>query len=293
MGMTVVGLFEKASEAQAAMQELVSSKYASHDIDIKSHTDAERGGDMKDLMQELTSDGVPASEAQLYVNGVKSGDTIEILRTSDDKAEAALEIMNRHGALDIHDAHLVRSQTTTYTGATGMAAGAATAGAVTTPNVTIPTVTAPATVAAKSVNAAGDQVLNVVEEELAVGKRQIQRGGVRVYSRVTEKPVEASVTLREEEVHIERHAVNRPVDAATMNTLQDRVVEVTTTDEVPVVAKEARIVEEVSVGKVATERTETIHDTVRRTDVEVEQIAGQTTTGTTTTGTTTTGTTKL
>ena len=279
MGMTVVGLFESASEAQAAMHDLVSSKYASHDIDIKSHTDAQRGGDMKDLMQELTADGVPASEAQLYVNGVKSGDTIEILRTSDDKAEMALEIMNRHGALDIHDAHLVRSQTTTYT---GVAVGAATAAAVTTPKVNVPT-----TAAAKSVNAQGEQVLNVVEEELAVGKRQIQRGGVRVYSRVTEKPVEATVTLREEEVHIERHAVNRPVDAATMNSLQDRVVEVTTTEEVPVVAKEARIVEEVSVGKVATERTETVHDTVRRTDVEVEQIAGQTTTGTTSTGTTT------
>ena len=286
MGMTVVGLFEQASEAQAAMQELVKNHYASNDIDVKSHTASERAGDMSDLMKELTSDGVPAAEAQLYVNGVKSGDTIEILRTSDDKAEAALAIMNRYGALDIHDAHLVRTQTTTSTMATGMAAGAATA-AVTTPNVTIPTV-APA---AQTVNAQGEQTLNVVEEELAVGKRQIQRGGVRVYSRVTETPVEASVNLREEHVTVERHAVNRPVDTATMTGLQDRVIEVTTTEEVPVVAKEARIVEEVVVGKEATERTETIHDTVRRTDVEVEQIAGQTTTtGTTVTGTTTTGT---
>ena len=84
--------------------------------------------------------------------------------------------------------------------------------------------------------------------------------------------------MREEHVTVERHAVNRPVDAATMSNLREGVIEVTETAEVPVVSKEARVVEEVVVGKQATERTETVHDTVRRTDVEVEQIAGTTTT---------------
>ena len=55
----------------------------------------------------------------------------------------------------------------------------------------------------------------------------------------------------------------------------------------PVIAKEARVVEEVVVGKTATDRVETVTDTVRRTDVEVEEIPGTTTT------TGTTGTTKL
>ena len=65
-------------------------------------------------------------------------------------------------------------------------------------------------------------------------------------------------------------------------------IEVTETSEVPVISKEARVVEEVVVGKTATDRTETARDTVRRTDVDVELInAANTTTGTTgTTGTT-------
>jgi len=54
------------------------------------------------------------------------------------------------------------------------------------------------------------------------------------------------------------------------------------------VAKEARVVEEVVVGKQTEQRTETIQDTVRRTNVDVEQVPGQTrTTGSTISGTTT------
>ena len=53
---------------------------------------------------------------------------------------------------------------------------------------------------------------------------------------------------------------------------REGTIEVTETSEVPVVAKEARVVEEVVVGKTATDRTETVRDTVRRTDVEVEDL---------------------
>jgi stress response protein YsnF len=60
-----------------------------------------------------------------------------------------------------------------------------------------------------------------------------------------------------------------------------------------VVAKEARVVEEVVVRKDAEERVQTVQDKVRRTEVEVEddrRAAGAATGGaTTTTGTATTG----
>ena len=271
MGMTVVGLFETLAEAQAAETELKQNGFASHEIDLREPYGAEqRSGDMNGILQELRSDGVPEAESRLYVAGVQQGDTLLFLRTTNDRAQLALDIMNRHGALDIHHAHEVRTTTTTTTAAAGMGVAAA---ALSTAPVSAPTTT-------PIVNAQGEQVLNVVEESIALGKREIQRGGVRVYTTVTEKPVEESINLREEHVTVERHAVNRPVDAATMNNLRDGVIEVTETAEVPVVAKEARVVEEVVVGKQATERTETVHDTVRRTDVEVEQIAG-TTTGTT------------
>ena len=122
----------------------------------------------------------------------------------------------------------------------------------------------------------GEAVIPIVEEELEVGKRQVQSGGAHIRTGVTETPVEQNVTLREEHVTVSRHAVNEPVtDAAAA--FKEQNFEMTETDEVPVVAKTARVVEEVVVGKTATERTETVHDTVRRTDVEVEDLTDGTT----------------
>jgi uncharacterized protein (TIGR02271 family) len=120
--------------------------------------------------------------------------------------------------------------------------------------------------------AADRQAFPVVKEELSVGKREVSTGGVRVYSRLTETPVSESVNLREEHATIERRAVDRPATAAD---LKEGFVEVRETAEEPVVAKTARVVEEVVVGKESSVRTETVNDTVRGTDVEVERVAGQ------------------
>lgn len=120
--------------------------------------------------------------------------------------------------------------------------------------------------------AAERQRFNVVKEELEVGKREVQTGGVRVYSRVTETPVSESVSLREEHATIERRAVDRPATAAD---LKEGFVEIRETAEQPVVAKTARVVEEVVVGKDSSQRTETVHDTVRGTEVDIERVEGR------------------
>jgi uncharacterized protein (TIGR02271 family) len=126
-------------------------------------------------------------------------------------------------------------------------------------------------------------IIPVVEEELQIGKRQVQRGGVRIHSHITERPVEEQVSLREEHVNVERRPVNRHATDADFNTFKEGTMEVTETAEEAVVAKHAHVIEEVVIGKQATERTETIRDTVRRTDVDVEnlsanqQVSGKTT----------------
>ena len=113
----------------------------------------------------------------------------------------------------------------------------------------------------------------VVEEQLHVGKREVERGGVRVRSTVQEKPVEAEVTLREERAVVERRPVDRPASESDFARAgRDAAVEVRERAEVPVVDKHARVVEEVIVGKEVEQRTETVRDTVRRTDVEVEEV---------------------
>ena len=120
----------------------------------------------------------------------------------------------------------------------------------------------------------GETTIPVVEEELQVGKREVERGGVRVESRVEEKPVTEQVQLREERVHVERRPVDRPVTDAD-NAFREGTLEVTERAEEPVVAKTARVVEEVVVGKQVEEHTETISDTVRRTDVDVQEVNSQ------------------
>jgi uncharacterized protein (TIGR02271 family) len=262
MASTVVGLFESRSEAEAALNDLVSSGFGCSDIDLKA-----AGGAGDGIIRELESEGVPNADAKLYAEGVRAGDALEIAHVSDDRATLAQDIMNRHGALDIHDAFTQRSTPTT--GAAGLAAAS-----------TAMTGTAST---AKTTNIEGETVIPVIEEELTVGKRQIQRGGVRVFQRVEERPVSEQVTLHEEHVTVQRQAVDRPLTSADA-AFNEGTIEVTETSEVPVVSKEARVVEEVVVGKTATDRVETVQDTVRRTDVEVEEVTGTTTT----TGATTT-----
>jgi uncharacterized protein (TIGR02271 family) len=122
-----------------------------------------------------------------------------------------------------------------------------------------------------------EDVVERVEEELQVGKREVGRGGVRVRSYVTERPVEEQVSLREERVQVERRPVDRPV-AAGDAAFQERTIEATERGEEAVVSKEARVVEEIGIRKDVDTRTETVRDTVRQQEVEVEddRTAGRT-----------------
>lgn len=108
----------------------------------------------------------------------------------------------------------------------------------------------------------------VIEEELQVGKREVAKGGIRLRSRIVENEVQENINLREEKVHVERTPVNRP---ANVGDLKEEQIEVTERAEVPVVSKEARVVEEVSLNKEVTEKEESVRDTVRSTQVDIER----------------------
>lgn len=112
----------------------------------------------------------------------------------------------------------------------------------------------------------------IIEENLEVGKREVRTGGVRLRSRIIERPVEESIRLREERVNIERNPVDRPATSADLENFQEKSIEMVERAEVPVVNKEARVVEEVSIGKEVEERSETVRDTLRKTEVDVENL---------------------
>jgi uncharacterized protein (TIGR02271 family) len=115
----------------------------------------------------------------------------------------------------------------------------------------------------------------VVQEELKVGKREVQRGGVRVFSRVVETPVNETVDLREEHVSVERRPVDQPISTADATAFKEQSIELREKAEEAVVQKSARVVEEVVVGKEATQRQQKIKDTVRHTEVQVESLGAQ------------------
>jgi uncharacterized protein (TIGR02271 family) len=237
MAKTVIGLFDDPRQAQQIVQALVDDGFRREDIrTMTSQEEASVG--------TLSAHSVPEAEAQQYAEGIRRGGGLVLVDAADDRADRAVAIMERAPAVD--------RETRTGAGA-ARERGRAGAREVETGDVKVP----------------------VVEEELQVGTRQVQRGGVRLYTRVTERPVEETVRLRDETVHVERHPVDRPATEADVAAATERTVEVTETDEEAVVRKQARVVEEVVVGKAQEERTETVRDTVRRTEVEVESVGAE------------------
>ena len=109
--------------------------------------------------------------------------------------------------------------------------------------------------------------LKEISEELKVGKRSVARGGVRVFSRMVETPVEETVRLREEHVDVQRRAVDRP---ATEADFEERTIEAREHREEALISKEARVVEEIDVSTSVESRDQVVRDTVRKTEVEIE-----------------------
>ena len=251
MSHTVIGLFDSRSEAQAAMQELIQKGFVKEHIDVSNKgvststtnestsTASSNQGGVGGFFSSLFSDD--AATATSYTNAASDADAILTVHVdSDERARIAAEILDRHGAIDVDERGSSSSQTTTR----------------------------------NTANVEGTTSIPVIEEELQVGKRSVESGGARIRSRIVEKPVEASVRLREEHVVVNRHPVDRAVTDADLANFKEGEIEITEHSEQAVVAKQARVVEEVSIGKTVTEREETVRDTVRRTDVEVEETEG-------------------
>jgi uncharacterized protein (TIGR02271 family) len=239
MAKTVIGLFDDRREAQHIVQALVDDGFRREDIrTLTSQEEASVG--------TLSAHGVPEAEAQAYADAVRRGGALVLVDAADDRADRAVAIMERAPAVGRE----------TRTGAdAARERGRAGTREVETGDVKVP----------------------VVEEEIQVGTRQVQRGGVRLYTRVTERPVEETVRLRDETVHVERRPVDRPATEADVAAAKEGTLEVTETDEEAVARKQARVVEEVVVSKDVEEHTETVRDTVRRTEVEVEPVGAEAT----------------
>jgi uncharacterized protein (TIGR02271 family) len=248
MAKTVIGLFDDRREAQHIVHALGDDGFRREDIRTLTSQEGASVG-------TLSAYGVPEAEAQQYAEAVRRGGVVVLVDTADERADRAVAIMERSPAVD-HEARTGADAAREH----GHSSIARERGRAGTREVE-----------------AGDVNIPIVEEELQVGTRQVQRGGVRIYTRVTERPVEETVRLRDEEIRVERHPVDRPATEADFAAAREGTVEVTETDEEAVVRKQARVVEEVVVRKDVQEQTETVRDTVRRTEVEVEPVGAEAT----------------
>lgn len=105
-------------------------------------------------------------------------------------------------------------------------------------------------------------------------QRMENRDGKRLRSRIVEKPVEENIRLREERFRVERNPVDRVASEKELQSFQEGDIELTERKEIPVVNKEARVVEEIRVHKEVEERDETVHENLRHTEVDVNKIHG-------------------
>ncbi len=225
------------------------------------------GGLTGGLIGALVGSGIPEEHAAEYETGIKSGGTVlGVNPRSNEDADFLEREFSNCGGTNVYSTGNSSSRTTSGTMNTDSSTARNVASTTTTRTENVD----------RNVNTSGN-VIPVIEEELQVGKREVETGGVRVQTHVTEKPVEERVTLREENVTVDRRPVDRPVTDADLAAAREGDINVTTRAEEAVVSKQAKVVEEVNIGKTVSEREEAVRDTVRRTDVDVEETDVNTT----------------
>ncbi len=265
-----VCLFHHRDHAAAALKDLEAAGVPRADITVIANGDSTYGaGYDYNAAGDLVNFGIPARDLKHLQQEVRDGGVVLIVEGVMDLAKTVEGIFHKHAADKIDETDVPKSSSdyTDLSEGTALAAAPLATG-------TVGTVDTAAT--------ATSGVIPVVEEVLLVGKREVETGAVRVYSRLVETPVTESVNLHEERVVIERTPVNRPLTEADLQS--GHVIEAVGTAQEAVVGKVARVVEEVRVGTVGSDRTETINDSVRHTEVEVDPVETVTTSTTSGTG---------
>lgn len=266
---TVIGIFDYGVDAQMAAQQLMSNGIPEEKIDIavrgardkndstantlnttanstadrpnptasttaNTNTTANRTDNDSSFFGSLFNDNENRNK---YSEVAQHGSIVTVHAETQDQAHRAAELLDKYGAIDVDErAEKYKSM--------------------------------PREKRAQWINSS----IPVVQEEMKVGKREVETGGVRVRSRIIEKPVEEHLRLREEHVRVERNAVNRAANENDLATFKEGSKEFIEHAEVPMVDKQARVVEEVNIGKQTTTRDETIRDTVKKQDVDINKI---------------------
>jgi len=305
---TLVAVFDNRSDAQNAMDELLASGFtrdnvyvSSADLTGQAGTSSYASSTMDTTTTTATTheEGIGASIRHFFENLFGSDNDEHVTRyssavsggqhvltlttTSEPEVERAADVIERFGPVDIDERHDLAGNaaslgTSAYQpgSSSSMAAGSMQSGTQTgnlsgnLSDTRTDSLQRDTTIDQTT----GKAAIPVVQEDVKVGKRLVERGGVRVFSRVVETPVNETVNLREEHVNVERRPVDQPINPADVGAFKDKSIELRETAEEAVVQKSARVVEEVVVGKEVSQRQQQVQDTVRHTEVEVQPLQG-------------------
>jgi stress response protein YsnF len=117
----------------------------------------------------------------------------------------------------------------------------------------------------------GHMTIPLAAEELVPRLRRERKGRVLIHKRVETHPVEEQVELEHEVVDIERVPVGRDVDDVPRVRQEGDTTVVPVVEEVLVIEKHLRLVEEVRITRRVETGTETVRDELRREVIEVEE----------------------
>jgi uncharacterized protein (TIGR02271 family) len=254
----IIAVFDSEGAAQAAADSLAEMgvsreriSIAGRDSERRVEGENARGGFWAHVREMF----MPDEDRATLEECVTRGGYVVSASVNDEEIDEAIARLERSGAVDLS----AKEAEWRAAGWKGRAAEAR-----------------PDTDAPRTAGATEEDSIPVVEERLRIGKREVNRGGVRVRSYIVEEPVHEEVQLRQERVEVERRPVNQPArpvsEGSPQDLMKEQTIEVSETSEEAVVSKDAVITEEVNVRKVAEERTEQIDEKVRRTEVEVEPL---------------------
>lgn len=254
---TLICLFHQPSEADSAMEDILRANVPEQSVTLIG-----RDASHPDALAKLSELGLPSRDLHHLLNGMEHGGVVVAVDSVSHLVEKVEAIFRAHAADPISEARLPDGGDA---GRREELEGGDRRNGSADFSKREPQVIA--------FDRTGNVVLPALQEELQVGKRRIDGGGVRVFHRTVEVPVNKEVTLREESVRVDRRSVDRPLTVNETAQGEGEVIELTETREELVVTKAARVIEEVVVGREAAERVEHISETLRHTELQVEQIA--------------------
>lgn len=250
---SVSALFDNQDDAQRAVDRLLEAGVDMSRIRMDAggtDTTTEQPEQSKGFWDSLGDLFMPEEDRYSYAEGLsRGGQLLTVSGLTSAEYDAVLDILDDEGTVNLDE----REASWRNEGWGGYEAS--------------PYATERSAVTGHSATPSGESI-PVVEENLRVGKRDISHGRVRVRAYTVETPVSETVELRDERVELVRTPVDR--SAKVDEDYRERSFEAEEHREEAVVSKEARVVEEIGLRKTSNTRQETVSDTVRHTEVEVD-----------------------